>query len=300
MRGDTSFYHTPVMVEEVLRFLQVHPGGLYIDATAGEGGHSEAILRNCLPGGKVLGLDVDPQAVEAARARLEGFMAAVIVERESYANLAQAAARNGLQQVDGILLDLGIGSLQLDGSHRGFSFNSEDELDMRFNPDEELTAGEVVNRYSEKDLSRILREYGEEPRARSIARWIVRSRPINTASELADTVRRAYGGRRGRTDPATRTFQALRISVNREIDNLKEVLPQTIDLLRPGGRLAVIAYHSVEDRVVKEFIRAQSSLRGQIPTLRAITRKVVRPTVQETSSNPRARSARLRVAERLE
>ncbi len=299
MRGSTSYFHAPVMVEEVLRFLQVQPGGQYVDATAGEGGHTEALLKGCTPGGRVLVMDVDPQAIQVARKRFEASMSAVIVERESYINLEQTATRHGFRHVDGILFDLGIGSMQLEGESRGFSFNSDDALDMRFNPDEELTADQVVNGYAEVELARILWEYGEEPRARTIARWIVRNRPISSARQLAQVVGRAVRGARGRTNPATRTFQALRVYVNHELENLKEALPQTVNLLKPGGRVVTISYHSLEDRVVKEFFKAESHIDRQNPTFRVITKKVVRPTAQELAGNPRARSGRLRVGERL-
>ncbi len=279
------------MVAEVLRLLQVHPGGKYIDATAGEGGHTESILRACGPGGRVLAVDVDLEAVRIARKRLEDFGPRVIVARSSYRRLRAVGAKYGFQEIDGVLLDLGISSLQLEGERRGFSFRSDDPLDLRFDARQSLTGDEVINSYRQGELESILRQYGEEKRSRSIARAIVAHRPIAGASHLARLVEQVARGSR-RIHPATRVWQALRIYVNRELDNLAEALPQAVRLLAPGARLVVISYHSLEDRIVKQFMRREHSAR-------TITRKPLTTSPEEVMANPRSRSAKLRACEKL-
>lgn len=297
-------YHRPVMVEEVLDLLAVRPGGRYLDGTVGEGGHALALLRASAPDGRLLGLDLDPVALERARRRLAPFEGRVRLVRASYARMGEVARAEGFAPVDGVLLDLGLSSLQLEGEERGFSFHQDAPLDMRFDPDQPLTAADLVNRLPERELARLLREYGEEPRARAIARAVVRHRPVRTARQLARIVEGAVG-RRGRLHPATRTFQALRIAVNRELEVLEEGLREAVDLLAPGGRLAVLSYHSLEDRIVKRFLREMARgctcppdlprcRCGRGPVLRPLTRKPVRPRPEEVRENPRARSARLR------
>lgn len=271
----------------------------------------------------MLGLDVDPQALELARVRLAEFGERAVIVQDSYVNLGERLRANGWSKVNGIVLDLGVSSMQLDTADRGFSFRADAPLDMRFDPRNPVTAAELVNRLPEAELSRIIYEYGEEPLARRIARLLVEARPVNTTGELAAIVLKAAAGRerqgrrnqrRGdearRPHPATRTFQALRIAVNRELEGLERVLPQAVQALAPGGRLAVIAFHSLEDRVVKQYFRAESRdclcppqqlvcTCGHRATIKEITRRPVFPQPGEAEANPRARSARLRVAERM-
>ncbi|MBI4289580.1 MAG: 16S rRNA (cytosine(1402)-N(4))-methyltransferase RsmH [Chloroflexi bacterium] len=299
--------HTPVLGEEVVQYLRVIPGGRYIDCTLGSGGHALSILRRSSPGGQLLGIDADPEAIELARAALPG---GVTLVNANFAQLEIIASIHDFKPVDGILFDLGLSSMQLSESGRGFSFSHDAPLDMRFSPDQKLTAADIVNTYSESDLARLLFQYGEEPSSRRIARLIVRRRPIQTTQQLANLVREAVARRLGRIHPATRTFQALRIAVNQELDNLSAALRQTVGLLRTGGRLVVISYHSLEDRPVKQFLAQESRgclcppgrvvcVCGHSPTLKLITKKVVRPSEAEIARNPRGRSARLRAAERI-
>lgn len=307
-RSDTE--HKPVMVAQVLEALDPRPGGVYVDATVGLGGHAAELLSRC-PGARVVGLDVDPQAVALARARLAEFGERVTVLVASFWQVAESARRCGLTQVDGVLFDLGVSSLQLDTPSRGFSFRHDAPLDMRF-AREGMTAAELLARASEEEIARILRDFGEEPAARRIARAIARARrsaPIETTGELRRVVLTAAGGHRGRLDPATRTFQALRIATNRELEGISPSLEQAARLLRPLGRLAVIAFHSLEDRLVKTAFRRLSG-RCVCPPglplcacspealLTVRTAKPLRPDVQELANNPRARSARLRIAQR--
>jgi 16S rRNA (cytosine1402-N4)-methyltransferase len=304
------FYHRPVLLREVLDALKVHPGGVYIDATIGEGGHALAILEASMPGGRLLGIDADPLAIEAAGRRLGPFSGSFTLVKGNYARLEEVAPPLGFAPADGILFDLGISALQLEGEERGFSFQREEPLDMRYDPQQGLTAADVVNTYPLEELAQLIARYGEEPRARSIARAIVQRRPIRSALELAEVIQRVVGGRRRRLHPATRTFQAIRIAVNRELENLEAGLTQAIRLLKPGGRLVVISYHSLEDRLVKGRMRLESRgcicpprtplcICGHTPSLRVLSRKAVKPSAQEVRSNPRCRSARMRVAERI-
>jgi 16S rRNA (cytosine1402-N4)-methyltransferase len=303
--------HIPVLLREVLEGLQVRPGGVYIDATVGGGGHAAAILERSAPDGRLLGIDRDPEVLERARERLRPFGERAVLVHGSYAKLRRIAVRYDFLEVDGILFDLGLSSWQLSDPHRGFSFQIEGPLDMRYDPGHGIPAAEIVNRWPEKQLAEVIRRYGEERFARRIARAIVRNRPIRTTTELAELIARVVG--RGREDqhPATRTFLALRIAVNEELQALEQALPQAVSLLRPGGRLAVIAFHSLEDRIVKTFFQRESRdclCPPQVPvctcghraTLRLVTRKPIRPSEEEVQINPRARSARLRIAERLE
>ncbi|MFC2058210.1 16S rRNA (cytosine(1402)-N(4))-methyltransferase RsmH [Chloroflexota bacterium] len=300
--------HKPVLLEECLEVLQIKRGGRYIDCTIGGGGHALAILEKSSPGGKLLGLDADPRAIEAAGDKLIRFGNDVILVNENFRHLEDICTGLSFCPVDGILLDLGMSSLQLAEPERGFSFQQDAPLDMRFSPTQTLTAADIVNGYSEADLSHLLYEYGEERRSRQIARRIAESRPLETTLELARTVEQAVGGVRGKIHPATRTFQALRIAVNEELGNLKLALAQSIHLLTSGGRVAVISFHSLEDRLVKDFFRRESTgclcpprtpmcLCGHTPSLKSISRKPVRPLPAEVAANPRSRSAKLRVAE---
>ncbi len=302
--------HIPVLFQAVLDGLQIRPGGRYIDATVGGGGHAAGILAASSPNGRLLGLDRDPAAVKAAGARLVSYTERVVLVHSSFTRLAEVARICDFVPADGILLDLGLSSLQLADPARGFAFMSEGPLDMRFDPTTGgPTAADLVNELSAEELATLLYQYGEERQARRIAEAIVAAGPIHTTRELAAVVEQATG-RRGRIHPATRTFQALRIAVNDELAALEAVLPQAVEVLAPGGRLAVISFHSLEDRLVKRFLRRESRdclCPPESPvctcdhraTLRVITRKPVRPTADEIAANPRSRSARLRVAERL-
>ena len=311
MSGSVSgFTHLPVLYQEVLAALQPRSGGHYVDGTVGLGGHAHGILQASGPAGRLLGLDVDPQALALAAQKLAAFTERARLVRGSYADLAQHLAAAGWQLVDGILLDLGASSLQFDNAERGFSFQQEGPLDMRFNSQGSLTAGQIVNEWPEEDLAEVLFRYSEERHSRKIARAIVKARPLKTTVELANVVGRALGGRRSGMHPATRSFQALRIAVNGELDALEKALPQAASALRQGGRLAVISFHSLEDRAVKQFFRRESRdcicppeqpscTCGHKAIIKEMTRKPIRPGEAEQAANPRARSARLRVAERL-
>jgi 16S rRNA (cytosine1402-N4)-methyltransferase len=290
-----EFPHTPVLVEEVLRFLEPRSGGVYVDATVGAGGHAERILQATTPGGLLVGIDRDPYALEVASKRLARFGDRVRLVRGDFAALATLARQAGAVPADGVLMDLGVSSLQLTQPERGFSFQEEGPLDMRMDPSQAQTAADLVNTLSEAELADLLRRYGEEPFARRIARAIVHHRPLRTTTELVEVVRRAVPRRAWprRVHVATRTFQALRIATNRELEALEQALRQVPEVLRPGGRAVVVAFHSLEDRLVKRAF-------GSDPRLRSLVRKPVRPSAEEVARNPRARSARLRAAERVE
>jgi 16S rRNA (cytosine1402-N4)-methyltransferase len=246
------------MQQEVIEGLAVQPGGRYIDCTAGTGGHSGAILKYSSPGGQLLGIDADPSAVEMARKRLSGYGSSVVIENDNFVNLEKVCAKYDFMPVHGILLDLGLSSLQLNDNGRGFSFQYAAPLDMRFNPEQKITAADIVNKYSEAELARIIRDYGEEPAGNRIARLIINERPVSTTIELAKIVEQASGFKRGRIHPATRTFQALRIAVNNELEHLESTLKQAVNLLGYEGRLVVITYHSLEDRIVKQFMQREA------------------------------------------
>ncbi len=290
--------------------MQPHREGLYIDGTLGAGGHAWGILQASNPDGQLLGLDVDQQALDLAQTKLAEFGDRAILVRASYRTLLQQMANQGWRYVDGILLDLGLSSMQLDTPERGFSFQTEAPLDMRFDPQGKVCAADLVNNLDENELAELLFHYGEERRSRQVARAIVRARPLRTTTQLAQVVAGATHGGKSGIHPATRTFQALRIAVNGELEALEEVLPQILKALSQGGRLAIIAFHSLEDRMVKQFIRTESMdcicpprqpvcTCGHKATLRDLTNKPVRPTDDETRNNPRSRSARLRIAERI-
>jgi 16S rRNA (cytosine1402-N4)-methyltransferase len=303
--------HLPVLYKEIIHAMQPHQGGLYVDGTVGAGGHSWGILQASSPDGQLLGMDVDPLAINLAKDRLAEFDRRVYLVQASYTSLKEQLSILGWLRVDGILLDLGLSSMQLDTPTRGFSFQSEAPLDMRFDPSGSTTAADLVNRLDEEELADLFYKYGEERRSRQVARAIVRARPITTTIQLAKVVAGATGGGKSGIHPATRTFQALRIAVNSELGALEALLPQTLESLRPGGRLAIIAFHSLEDRIVKQFMRRESTnclcppeqpicTCGHEATLREITRKPIRPQDEEVRNNPRSRSAKLRVAERIE
>lgn len=305
----SAFQHIPVLLPAVLAALQPRPGACFIDATVGGAGHALAVLQAAQPGGRLLGIDADPTALAAAAARLgaAGLPAASFTLVHGHvAELAALARQHGFSAVDGILLDLGVSSYQLETAARGFSFAADGPLDMRLDPGSGPTAADLVNQLDEQELADVIYRYGEERGSRRIARLIVERRrqaPITTTGELAALVQRAIGrGGRERIHPATRTFQALRIAVNQELAQLEAALPQAVALLRPGGRLAVISFHSLEDRIVKQFFRAESGYgAGELqhpPRLTVLTRKPIVADAAECAANPRARSAKLRVAER--
>jgi len=302
--------HVPVLYQQVLEGLQPGPGGTYIDGTVGLGGHAAGLLAASAPDGRLLGLDRDPAALRVARERLNAFGERAVLMQASYTEMAAAAGRMGADflPVDGILLDLGLSSLQLDDPARGFAFSSEGPLDMRFDPAAAVTAADIVNTWAVDELAELLYRYGEEPQGRRIARAIAAARPLGSTRALAQVVEQAVGGRHGqRIHPATRTFQALRIAVNGELEAVEAVLPVAVSLLKPGGRLAVISFHSLEDRLVKTFFRRLA--RGEDdpsvpfpapfePEIEEVTRKPLTAAEDEIARNPRARSAKLRIAEK--
>lgn len=281
--------HIPVLLDEVLNALALKSGGKYIDGTVGAGGHAEAILNATAPDGKLLGLDGDPEALDIARDTLEKFGDRAILVRSNFTNLEATAAERGFLSADGVLLDLGLSSMQLANPQRGFSFASE-SLDMRMDNRTEHTAFEIVNEWEERELADLIFQLGEERYSRKIARWIVENRPLQNAQELANVIERAVG-RHGKIHPATKTFQALRIAVNQELENLESVLLQLANVVGQGGRIAIITFHSLEDRIVKNFFKTNDHWRN-------LTKHPIKPTYQQTRENTRARSAKLRVAER--
>lgn len=304
--------HVPVMTREVLAALAVRPGGRYVDCTMGGGGHARAILEAASPGGSLVGIDLDPQALEMARERLEEFGEAVRLVEGNFRQVGEICREIDFAPVHGVLFDLGMSSLQVEEEERGFSFQREGPLDMRFSRREAPTAADIVNEYSEEELAELLRRYGEQPRSRRIARRIVEMRPLSTTTQLAKAIEQAVGrGGRNKSHPATRTFQALRIAVNQELENLAAALPQAHGLLGFGARIAVISYHSLEDRLVKKYLQRESRdcvcppgtpvcICGHRATLRLVTRGAVKPSQDEIAANPRSRSARLRAAERAD
>lgn len=303
--------HVPVLLREVVEAMAVRPGGRYVDCTLGAGGHAEAVLKASSPDGELLGIDLDPEALATARERLAAFAPRATFVEGSFSDVGELCRDRSFAAADGILFDLGLSSLQLEDESRGFSFQREGPLDMRFSPRQELTAAEIVNTYGEEALADLLWRYGEERESRRIARRLVEERPFQTTTQLAKAVEQAVGGRaRGAIHPATRTFQALRITVNQELLRLEAALVQAHGLLGFGSRLVVISYHSLEDRIVKSFLRRESRdcvcppgtpvcICGHRASLRLVAHGVVRPSAAEVAANPRARSARLRAAERL-
>jgi len=327
-----SFSHQPVLLKETIDGLAVRRGGRYVDGTLGGSGHTEALL--AAGAGAVLGIDRDPAALAAARERLGTDDTRVVLAHGNFRELGSIARANGFEQVDGILLDIGVSSHQLDVAERGFSFAADAPLDMRMDPTAGTTAADLVNDLSETELADVIYQYGEERASRRIARRIAerrRSAPITTTVELAEIVKQAVRDKGTRIHPATRTFQALRIAVNDELGALETVLPQATELLAAGGRLAVITFHSLEDRIVKQFMLRETSLCllpsrtfaeacphladqssgpraciylhrrdcDYVPRLSAVTTKPITASAVELNANPRSRSAKLRVAERL-
>jgi 16S rRNA (cytosine1402-N4)-methyltransferase len=302
--------HQPVLYQQTLESLQPANAGRYVDGTLGAGGHARGILQASAPEGLLLGLDVDNHAIEIARRNTAEFAERITIQHGSYSDLAQHLEAIGWECIDGMLLDLGVSSMQLDNAERGFSFQKEAPLDMRFDESQGHSAADLVNQAGQKELAAILRDYGEEPRANQIADAIVRNRPFESTTELASLVLAVYKGKRGKTHPATRTFQALRLATNSELERLSEGLEQAVAALCSGGRLAVISFHSLEDRIVKQFFQRESRdcicppeqvicTCGHKASVRAITKGAVAPSKEEIAQNSRSRSAKLRVVEKI-
>mgnify|MGYP000338631147 CR=1 FL=1 len=305
----TAGPHIPVLYQDIIHALQPRSGCSYVDCTLGAGGHAQGILEASQPDGRLLGLDLDPQAISIARDRLTPFGERMRIERASYVELTNVLEKIGWIGVDGIVFDLGVSSMQFDTPERGFSFQQDAPLDMRFSPDTPISAAELVNQMSEAELAEIIFRYGEDRNARRIARAIVRARPLGTTKQLAAVVA-GSGGAKDHLHPATRTFQALRIAVNEELKSIEAALPQAVQALNTGGRLAVISFHSLEDRIVKDYINMESTdclcpprqpmcTCGHKASIRKVTRKPIIPAETEVSDNPRARSAKLRIAEKI-
>jgi 16S rRNA (cytosine1402-N4)-methyltransferase len=310
------FPHRSVLYHEIIHALRPYSPGRYVDATIGAGGHAWGILDASSPEGELLGFDLDPNALEIASRRLSAFENRCHFVQASYTSLLEQIHRLGWETVQGIVIDLGVSSMQLDIPERGFSFQSEGPLDMRFDPAQPLAASDIVNSWAEHDLADIIWRYGEEQQSRRIARAIVQARPLQTTKELAEVALRALGGHKGarearsRTHPATRIFQALRIAVNGELQALENFLPQAVQSLEKGGRLAVISFHSLEDRITKQYFRQESRdcicppelpicICGHKAALIEVNRHPIEAEETEVETNPRARSARLRVVEKL-
>lgn len=302
--------HIPVLYHEIINALAPYSGGLYIDGTLGAGGHALGILDESTPDGKLLGLDLDPQALVIANQRLSMFKNRIFMRQGSYNDMASFVKEIGWYFVDGIILDLGVSSIQLDTKERGFSFLYDAPLDMRFGDQTSINAADLVNSLAENDLANIIWKFGEEKYSRKIARIICQNRPIYTTLELANLVKKAYGNQYSQIHPATRTFQAIRIAVNQEMQAIESVIPQAISLLKPGGKLAIISFHSLEDRIVKSVFRTESKdcicppdqpicTCNHIKSIKEVNRKPIEASPEEITKNPRARSAKLRIAEKL-
>jgi len=302
--------HIPVLLTETIQALAVQPGGRYIDCTLGAGGHAAAILEHSSPGGQLLGIDADPEAIKIARARLEAYNSSALLLNENFVNLEAICIKYDFFPVHGILFDLGLSSLQLNSDSRGFSFQQDAPLDMRLSPNQEVTAADIINTSSENELAHLIKTYGEETYSHRIAHRIVQERPIKTTLQLARMIEQTIGSKRGRIHPATKTFQALRITVNRELEHLEAALKQAINLLGFEGRLVVISYHSLEDRIVKQLMQQEAKdcicppgtptcVCGHRACLSLINKKVIKPPLAEVQINPRSRSAKLRAAKRI-
>lgn len=311
-----EFKHTSVLLGETIENLDIKPQGIYLDGTLGGGGHACEVARRLTGAGRLIGIDQDEDAIAAAGKRLEPYRERVTLIRDNYANAAEALAGNGVYGVDGIVLDLGVSSYQLDNEERGFSYRYDAALDMRMDQRQTLSAKEIINGYSETELARILRDYGEEKFAKNIAKHIVAARkdkPLETTGELNEIIKAAIPAKMRATGghPSKRTFQAVRIECNRELEVLKGSLDELIGLLNPGGRLCVITFHSLEDRIVKSVFRKNENpctcppdfpvcVCGQVSKGRVITRKPILPSGREMEENSRAKSAKLRVFEKSE
>jgi len=302
--------HKPVLYKEIIHGLQPKSGGCYVDGTLGAGGHARGILEACSPDGLLLGFDVDPQALALARETLAPYEGRTRLVQASYITLAKQLAAEEWDAVDGIVLDLGASSMQFDTSERGFSFMQDGPLDMRFGPHALQSAADLVNTFSQDDLADLIFRYGEDRDSRKIARAIVENRPLHTTRELVAVIEKASPRRGDRMHPATQTFQALRIAVNEELASVESVLPQAVAGLKSGGRCAVISFHSLEDRIVKDFFREQSKDKVNPPyeriyeverkaVVKLVNKKPIVSSDEEVKDNPRARSAKLRVVEKI-
>jgi len=291
--------HIPVLQNEVLKYLDPKPNQNFIDATIGEGGHAISILERTSPNGKLLGIDWSPEIIENCKLKIQNVKKRITLVCDNFVNLKEIVKRERFLAVSGILFDLGMSSWHLEESGRGFSFLKNEPLDMRYSPQNPLTAEKIVNYWSKPEMEKILEEYGEERFAKKIAEEIIearQSKPIKTTSQLVEIIKKAVLSRyrHQKIHFATRTFQALRIAVNDELNNLEKAFPQTLEILKPGGRLVVISFHSLEDRIVKNFYRDSSPEK-----LKILTKKPIRPTPEEIKINPRSRSAKLRAAIKL-
>jgi 16S rRNA (cytosine1402-N4)-methyltransferase len=302
--------HVPVLYHEVLQYLQPTPDGKYVDGTLGAGGHAYGILELSSPTGQLLGLDLDPTAIQLAEEKLQPFGNRAHLRRTSYQHIDQEIARLGWQAVDGILVDLGVSSMQLDTAEKGFSFQNDGPLDMRFDPTQEFSAWHLVNQATQKELATILRTYGEMPGAERISAAIIQSRPIASTTDLVSVINTVVRINPRKVHPATLIFQALRIAVNQELSGIESFLPKAIASLKKGGRLAVISFHSLEDRIVKQYFQLESRdcicppkqpicTCGHKATINMVTKKSIQAAQDEMQHNPRARSARLRIIEKL-
>ncbi|MDD4679855.1 MAG: 16S rRNA (cytosine(1402)-N(4))-methyltransferase RsmH [Clostridia bacterium] len=303
-----NFHHVPVLLQETLEYLKPVPGEIYVDGTLGGGGHSLEILKRIYPSGRLIGIDRDPASIQAASARLIEYSNSFLGIHGNYVDIRNILFELGIITVDGVLLDLGVSSYQLDTPNRGFSYHEDAPLDMRMDTTQDLSAYDLVNGSSQVELSRIIWEYGEERWSKRIAEFIVKNRPIKTTVQLVEVIKKAVpaAARRGGHHPARRTFQALRIAVNQELSLLEEAVRNAVEVLKPGGRLCIISFHSLEDRIVKNIFRslkepctcppdAPICICKKMPVVDIITRKPVVPKEEEISTNMRARSSKLRV-----
>lgn len=310
-----EFYHVSVMLKEAVDALVWKKDGVYVDGTLGGAGHSLEIIKRLQGNGRLIGIDRDTNALEAASKKLENYMDRILLIHSNFSGIKDVLRQNGVDKVDGVLLDLGVSSPQLDDAARGFSYMQDAPLDMRMDKTSSLTAYEIVNHYDGDELKNIIREYGEEKWASRIASFIVREReksPVNTTFELVEIIKKAIpaAARREGPHPAKRTFQAIRIAVNQELNEIQRVIPDIIDVLNPGGRGCIITFHSLEDRIVKEEFKRLANpctcprefpvcICNNKPSITVVTRKPILPKEQEIEDNPRARSAKLRVCEKL-
>ncbi|HHU48906.1 MAG: 16S rRNA (cytosine(1402)-N(4))-methyltransferase RsmH [Caldicoprobacterales bacterium] len=307
-----KFHHVPVLLKETLDYLNPRPGGVYVDGTMGGGGHSQEILKLIFPTGRLIGIDRDPAAFQAASAKLKAWSQSFTPVHGNYADIRSILRELNIAAVDGILLDLGVSSHQLDTPERGFSYHEDARLDMRMDTTQEFSAYELINNSTQDELARIIRDYGEERWAKRIAAFIVDNRPLETTAQLVEVIKKAIpaSARRIGPHPARRTFQALRIAVNQELSLLERALRNAAEVLRPGGRLCVITFHSLEDRIVKNTFRSLKNpctcpseapvcICGKNPVVDIITRKPIVPGQEEMAANVRARSAKLRVCQKL-
>lgn len=311
-----EFKHTSVLLHETIDNLKIRPEGIYVDGTLGGGGHASEIAVRLEGRGRLIGIDQDADAIAAAGKRLEPYRERITLIRDNYCNMKEALKRIGIDKVDGIVLDLGVSSFQLDNVERGFSYKYDTTLDMRMDTRQSLSAREIINDYPEADLYRIIRDYGEEQFAKNIAKHIVKARkesPVETTGQLCEIIKAAIPARMRATGghPAKRTFQAVRIECNRELEVLKDSLDQLIDMLNPGGRICIITFHSLEDRIVKSAFRKNESpctcppdfpvcVCGQVSKGKVVTRKPILPSAEEMAANKRAKSAKLRVFSKVE